>query len=97
MSRLLFCVGLVALLAATGGAQTRDPAAVLADMRTALGGDAALDAVQTPSASGSLIAPPPHGPHHLQEFANGQMTAETRLARSTINPKMDARRFNIGK
>src|SRR6188768_2394092 len=45
---------LVLAWAGTGGAQAADPDAVLSAMRAALGGDAALAAVQTMSATGSV-------------------------------------------
>ena len=54
MSRLILRVCLVAAMAAAASAQQRDAASVLADVRKALGGDAALDAVQTLSVDGSV-------------------------------------------
>ena len=52
--RLLIQLGLAAIVSLALGAQTRDADAVLREMRTALGGDAALDAVKTLSVSGSV-------------------------------------------
>jgi hypothetical protein len=52
--RPLLQVGLAAVLSLAVGAQARDADTVLRQMRTALGGEAALDAVKTWSVSGSV-------------------------------------------
>lgn len=55
-SRLLVQLGLAAILCVTAGAQARDADAVLREMRAALGGDAALGAIQTWSVSGNVTS-----------------------------------------
>ena len=52
--RLFVHLGLAAILSVAVAAQSRDADAVLREMRAALGGDAALDAVKTWSVSGSV-------------------------------------------
>jgi hypothetical protein len=52
--RLLIQLGLAAILSLAIGAQARNADTVLREMRTALGGDAALDAIKTLSVSGTL-------------------------------------------
>ena len=57
-SRLLVQLGLATLVSLAVGAQARDAGAVLREMRAALGGDAALDAIQTWSVSGDVTSSP---------------------------------------
>ena len=57
-SRLLVQLGLATLVSLAVGAQARDADAVLREMRAALGGDAALDAIQTWSVSGDVTSSP---------------------------------------
>ena len=57
-SRLLVQLGLAAILSLAVGAQARDADVVLREMRAALGGDAALDAIQTWSVSGNVTSSP---------------------------------------
>ena len=54
MRRILLAGILIAASASLPNAQTREVSAVLADMRRALGGDAALDAVKAFSVSGTI-------------------------------------------
>lgn len=62
--RSLVCV-LSLIFAVAPIAQERDAAVVLKEMRQALGGDAALDAVKTFSMNGTLTLRTPGGPHPL--------------------------------
>ena len=52
--RLFVQLGLAAILSLAVGAQARDADTVLREMRAALGGDAALDAIKTLSVTGSV-------------------------------------------
>jgi hypothetical protein len=53
--RLLVPLALAAAVSVSAGGQTRDAGTVLREMRAALGGDAALDAIQTLSVNGDSV------------------------------------------
>jgi hypothetical protein len=75
----------LALCGTVGSAQDRDAATVIAEMRQALGGAATLDAVQTLSASGTV------------KTTFGGFTKSLSIDRFKINPRLDEKKFDVGR